>query len=59
MPKQYDEEAEMEKLGVSEGVDDAALEKAASDGCPICGQACTKHGRLLVCPTHGSEPFER
>lgn len=49
---------EMTKLGVSEGVDQDAMEKAASEGCPKCGAACIQHGQLLSCPVHGTEPFE-
>jgi RNA polymerase subunit RPABC4/transcription elongation factor Spt4 len=49
----------MDKFGVDEGVDQEKLEKQASDGCPICGRKdLTKHGSLLFCPVHGSEPFE-
>lgn len=49
----------MEKLGVDESVDQEVLEKAASKGCPECGATCTRHGSTLVCPTHGTEPFEK
>ena len=48
----------MEKYGVDEGADED-LEKKASEGCPVCGQKPVQHGRLLMCPTHGSEPFEK
>ena len=50
---------EMTKLGVSEMVDGEELEKAASQGCPICGERCQRIGSLLACPNHGTEPFER
>ena len=53
------EDGEMTKLGVSETVDGEALEKAASRGCPICAAKCTRHGDILSCPTHGTEPFEK
>lgn len=49
----------MEKYAVDEGVKDEALEKAASEGCPECGATVEKHGRILVCPTHGTAPFEK
>lgn len=50
----------MEKFGVDEGVDQETLEKKASNGCPECGRKdLTKHGSLLFCPVHGSEPFEQ
>lgn len=47
----------MEKYGVDE--DGADLEKAAAEGCPLCGRPAERHGALLICPTHGSEPFEK
>lgn len=50
---------EMEKYGVNEGVNQEELEKRASQGCPECGAKPTRHGTTLMCPTHGSEPFER
>jgi hypothetical protein len=49
----------MEKFGVDENVDGEELEKAAAKGCPVCGAAPTRHGSVLICPTHGSEPFEK
>ena len=48
----------MEKLGVDESVDQETLEKKASQGCPRCGKQLEKHGSVLKCPTHGTEPFE-
>lgn len=26
--------------------------------CPLCGQPTRRQGAVLLCPTHGSEPFE-
>ena len=51
----------MEKYGVDEstGVNQQQLEKQAAKGCPDCGKELTKHGSVLMCPTHGTEPFER
>lgn len=50
----------MEKFGVVEGTDGESLEKQASEGCPVCGNKNLKrHGALLMCPTHGSEPWEK
>lgn len=50
----------MSKFGVDESIQDQeALEKFASKGCPECGRAITKHGSVLACPEHGTEPFER
>ena len=53
-------EEEMEKYGVDEGVDQENLEKKAAAGCPQdgCGKTPTRHGNILMCPDHGSEPFE-
>lgn len=48
----------MEKLGVDEGIDQEALEKRAACGCPACGGPVVKHGSVLQCPIHGTEPFE-
>jgi uncharacterized Zn finger protein (UPF0148 family) len=49
----------VEKLGVDETLDGEELEKQAAQGCPECGQKLTRHGHVLICPTHGSEPFEK
>lgn len=49
----------MEKLGVDEQVDQEELEKQATDGCPACGAKPVVHGRILICPNCGSEPFEK
>lgn len=50
----------MEKYGVDEGVEDQEkLEKQASAGCPECGQKLARQGAVLLCPTHGTEPFEK
>jgi len=54
-----DESEEMTKYAVDEGVDQETLEKAASNGCPVCGATCSIHGRVVECPTHGTEPFEK
>lgn len=57
MTQQPDNES-MEKFGVDEGVDQEALEKKAAQGCPICGAKVQRHGTVLMCPTHGTEPWE-
>lgn len=50
----------MDKFGVNEGVDQELLEKQASHGCPNCGRRdLTKHGTIILCPSCGTEPFER
>jgi DNA-directed RNA polymerase subunit RPC12/RpoP len=49
----------MEKLGVDEGTDQEELEKKAARGCPKCGQKVEVMGKVLACPTHGTEPFEK
>ena len=53
------EEKEMTKYAVDEGTDQEKLEKKAAQGCPECGATPARHGSILVCPTHGSEPFEK
>lgn len=50
---------EMAKYGVDETIDQIALEKRAEAGCPWCGQELTKQGSVLLCPSHGTEPFEK
>lgn len=45
------------KYGVDEEREDK--EKLASQGCPECGKKPERHGNVLSCPTHGTEPFER
>jgi uncharacterized Zn finger protein (UPF0148 family) len=54
------EDEGMSKYGVDEtsGRDQRELEKLAAKGCPECGKQLTKHGSILLCPTHGSAPFE-
>jgi hypothetical protein len=47
----------MDKYGVDESID-PELEKKASQGCPQCGRKLERHGTVLMCPLHGSEPFE-
>lgn len=49
----------MNKFAVDESVDQETLEKRAAQGCPMCGGAIEKHGHVLTCPKHGSEPFEK
>lgn len=50
----------MSKFGVDEGTNAEALEKRAAAGCPVdgCGKTPERHGTTLMCPTHGSEPWE-
>jgi len=57
LDEQY-KESTMEKYGVDENIDQENLEKKAAKGCPECGSKLTKHGSILVCPKHGTEPFE-
>ena len=49
----------MEKYGVDERLKQEEMEKAAAEGCPVCGKALVQHGSVLLCPTHGTEPFEK
>jgi transcription initiation factor IIE alpha subunit len=52
-------EEHMDKYAVDESVDQESLEKKAAGGCPACGSKLEKHGHVLMCPKHGSEPFEK
>ena len=52
----------MDKYGVDQ---DTGLneenKKTSSDKtgvCPWCGTPVLKHGSVVLCPKHGSEPFE-
>jgi predicted RNA-binding Zn-ribbon protein involved in translation (DUF1610 family) len=51
-------EKHMEKLGVDESADEN-LEKEATEGCPKCGAIPQRHGKVLVCPNCGTEPYEK
>ena len=57
LDKQF-KESLMEKYAVEENINQEQLEKKASEGCPECGRKPTVHGRVLICPEHGSAPFE-
>lgn len=48
----------MDKYGVDEKADEN-LEKKAAEGCPVCGKKPVRHGTILMCPEHGSEPWEK
>lgn len=48
---------QMDKFGVDES--QVENEKIASSGCPECGAKVERHGNVLACPTHGTEPFEK
>jgi len=47
----------MSKYGVDEEGSDQ--EKVAAHGCPECGRKPERHGNVLACPVHGTEPFEK
>lgn len=55
----YGKEGTMDKYAVDQDVDQEKLEKQSAEGCPKCGQKPEKHGKVLACPTHGTEPFEK
>jgi uncharacterized Zn finger protein (UPF0148 family) len=46
----------LEKYGVDETTENH--EKLAAADCPICGRRLERHGTTILCPMHGSEPFE-
>lgn len=48
----------MEKYGVDEDMPEG-MQKLAARGCPLCGKKPEVRGTILLCPEHGSEPFER
>lgn len=48
----------MEKFGYVPEEKDPKVKEASEKGvCPVCGKALV--GSPPVCPTHGSEPFEK
>lgn len=51
-----DQDEGMDKYGVDET--GKGLNKEAAKNCPECGAALEKHGSVVVCPKHGTEPFE-
>lgn len=55
------ESLDMEKYGVDETgtTDQESLEKIAAKGCPDCGSQIIKQGSVILCPVHGSQPFEQ
>lgn len=49
----------MDKYGVNEKQGDLeGNAKQANAGCPECGSPLEKHGQVLQCPVHGTQPFE-
>lgn len=55
------EDEGMDKYAVDEaaGLTSEEQEKRAAKGCPQCGKDLVKHGSVVLCPDHGSEPFEK
>ena len=50
----------MEKYGVDESRDiTRKVGTAKPTTCPECGAQVTRHGSVVLCPTHGSKPFEQ
>jgi uncharacterized Zn finger protein (UPF0148 family) len=48
----------MEKYGVDESLGDKKTAEMSLDVCPVCGARLHKHGQVVLCPIHGSKPFE-
>lgn len=49
----------MEKYGVDETPRvNTKLGETDLDRCPHCGAVLREHGSIVLCPIHGSEPFE-
>lgn len=59
MSTENENEEGMDKYGVDENAIQVDLDKVASQGCPECGAKLTRHGNTVLCPKHGSKPFER
>lgn len=47
----------MEKLGVAQ-VPPAKTSSAGPPRCPLCGREAEQRGSILVCPVHGTAPWE-
>ena len=47
----------MDKYGVDE-TKPAQKEASEEVHCPVCGSICEQHGKVYLCPVHGSKPFE-
>jgi hypothetical protein len=47
----------MSKFGVAEQHANKLASRRITH-CPTCGEKLAVHGEVLLCPTHGSEPFE-
>jgi len=48
----------MKKYGVDETPTTGQKTAAVLSKCPVCGKPLIKEGKVLLCPKHGSEPFE-
>lgn len=50
----------MEKYGVETHLpgEKQASAQDTPKKCPLCGSLLVKHGQVVLCPKHGSEPFE-
>ncbi len=48
----------MHKYGVDETPTEGQKEAQQASACPKCGQQLLVEGKVRLCPTHGSEPFE-
>jgi len=53
------EDEGMSKFGVDETPTFNEKLGSKTARCPVCGSKCDRHGDILVCPVHGTEPFER
>lgn len=53
---EVDSSKTMDKYAVEETR--STKQASMSAECPWCGATLLKHGSVLLCPKHGSEPFE-
>ena len=50
----------MDKYAVEESYDSYRAKTAQGEPtCPECGRKAEAYGKVLLCPLHGSDPFER
>lgn len=50
--------APMNKYGVHEDAEHVKQATEMERKCPYCGAKLLSEGPILLCPTHGSQPFE-
>lgn len=58
-PPNNPEDQGMTKYAVDTSSPGQSKTASSEEDCPLCGKRVVRHGRVKLCPTHGSAPFER